>query len=477
MKKLILSSILALSFVVPSAAQTDTLDFVGPLRFTYTPVGANDKPILTSDLDGIYIKSISASGSIVAQLSDNTESTFILDVGDGVLDSASFVASTQTLTLTLADTTEIDVDLSGLTTLAEVNTAIASEVADWAEDGNTDLIPSSKLAASGTDGQVLTRTATSQAWETPTGGGGGGGGLSSVSTNATLEGDGTIGDPLGVADEGVDTDQLADDAVDTDQIADDAVTQAKLANNSVHAAQIGANAVDSSEIASDAVGTNELEDDAVTNAKLADDSVHNVQLASNSVRADEIQANAVGTSELVGDVTERLCPDPSGGTSGQVCARNAAGDAYELVTQSGGGGGGTDDQTASEVPVTATGFSGNLGATDTDVQTALDTIDGFTLGGGGGGAGTSEQRIESVTFADVDNITSTATTLTLAATTPIAVEFGDGTAEMLTGTGGETTFTIADSGVYMFEFSVRSTRQTATAPRHSLRSSWTATTQ
>ena len=62
MKKLILSLILALSFVVPSAAQTDTLDFVGPLRFTYTPTGANDKPILTSDLDGIYIKSISASG-------------------------------------------------------------------------------------------------------------------------------------------------------------------------------------------------------------------------------------------------------------------------------------------------------------------------------------------------------------------------------------------------------------------------------
>ena len=75
-------------------------------------------------------------------------------------------------------------------------------------------------------------------------------------------------------------------------------------------------------------------------------------------------------------------------TSGQVCARSTPlEDAYELVTQSGGGGGGTDDQTAAEVPVTATGFSGNLGSTDTDVQTALDTIDGFTLGGGGGSHG------------------------------------------------------------------------------------------
>ena len=73
-------------------------------------------------------------------------------------------------------------------------------------------------------------------------------------------------------------------------------------------------------------------------------------------------------------------------------------------------------------------------------------------GGGGGGAGTSEQRVESVSFADVDDITSTPETLTLIATTPVAVEFGDGAAEMLTGTGGETTFTIADAGVYLFEF-------------------------
>ena len=55
--------------------------------------------------------------------------------------------------------------------------------------------------------------------------GGGGGGLSAVTSDATLDGDGTTGDPLGVADGGVGTTQLADDAV----------TQAKLANNSVHA--------------------------------------------------------------------------------------------------------------------------------------------------------------------------------------------------------------------------------------------------
>jgi len=43
---------------------------------------------------------------------------------------------------------------------------------------------------------------------------------------------------------------------------------------------------------------------------------------------------------------------------------------------SGGGGG-----TSSEVVVDASGFTGNLGVTDTDLQTALDTIDAVALGG------------------------------------------------------------------------------------------------
>ena len=47
-----------------------------------------------------------------------------------------------------------------------------------------------------------------------------------------------------------------------------------------------------------------------------------------------------------------------------------------------------------------------------------------TDGAGGGGQG--EQRVESVTFADEDNITTTQRSLTLSGTTPIAVEFGEG---------------------------------------------------
>ena len=61
----------------------------------------------------------------------------------------------------------------------------------------------------------------------------------------------------------------------------------------------------------------------------------------------------------------------------------------EVLTSDGDGGAaweaatGTDDQTAAEVPVTATGFTGNLSVTDDDVQTALGTIDGLDLGGDG----------------------------------------------------------------------------------------------
>ena len=277
---------------------------------------------------------------------------------------------------------------------------------------------------------------------------GGGGGLSSVSSNATLDGDGTAADPLGVADEGVDTAQLADDAV----------TQAKLANNSVHAAQIGANAVGSSEISASAVGTSELADNGVTEAKIADSAVGFQQLAANSVRVDEIQANAVGHSEMqdaaVGvaelrdDAADRLCPDPTSGTNGQVCATN--GTAYELVDQSGGGGGGgTDDQTAAEVPVTATGFTGNLSATDTDVQTALDTIDGFTLGGGGGGGtGTASVVAFKCALTDIASASYSSDTQILECEATPSINEGVFVVEDASGTDTTDRVVIPEDGLY-----------------------------
>ena len=85
--------------------------------------------------------------------------------------------------------------------------------------------------------------------------------------------------------------------------------------------------------------------------------------------------------------------------AGRILEADGAGD-VRWADQSAGGGG--DDQVAAEVPVG--GFTGNLSGTDTDVQTALDTIDGFTLAGGGGGG--AEVDAVDVTYAQATRVLS-----------------------------------------------------------------------
>ena len=79
--------------------------------------------------------------------------------------------------------------------------------------------------------------------------------------------------------------------------------------------------------------------------------------------------------EILDDLHNRVCPEASEGTDGQVCARNTAGTAYELVD--GGAGGGT----AATTTVDTTDFAGNLSSTDDDVQEALNTLDDLALSG------------------------------------------------------------------------------------------------
>ena len=124
------------------------------------------------------------------------------------------------------------------------------------------------------------------------------GGLSAVTSDATLDGTGVSGSPLGIADGGV----------STAQVSDDAITGAKLADNSVGAGQISTNAVGSSEIAAGAVGNSELAADSVTGAKIASGAVGASQLGNDAVETDKLQddavtaskiaANAVGSSEI-----------------------------------------------------------------------------------------------------------------------------------------------------------------------------------
>ena len=82
----------------------------------------------------------------------------------------------------------------GLST-SQVQALVRAGVLDWAETGNTDLIPASKLASGGSTGQVLKRTATSQEWAADAGGSRpGGGGRTDSRPHQRLCGDGRQAD-------------------------------------------------------------------------------------------------------------------------------------------------------------------------------------------------------------------------------------------------------------------------------------------
>ena len=84
-------------------------------------------------------------------------------------------------------------------------------------------------------------------------------GLQSVATDATLGGDGTAANPLGVAPAAITSTYLADGAVTTGKIVDGAVTSGKIADNAVGATKLADNSV----------GTPKLVDGSVTSAKIA----------------------------------------------------------------------------------------------------------------------------------------------------------------------------------------------------------------
>ncbi len=102
-----------------------------PLRFDYIPKGAGDKPILATDLDGNYVKSVAhANQAITVTLQDgqNEQRTLSIPVG-ATLTGASYSTDTETLTLTLSESEPVTADLSGLTTSSEVATAISAAIA------------------------------------------------------------------------------------------------------------------------------------------------------------------------------------------------------------------------------------------------------------------------------------------------------------------------------------------------------------
>ena len=93
-------------------------------------------------------------------------------------------------------------------------------------------VTTDKLSAAGsTAGQVLTSDGTSVSRQDPAGGGASG--LAAVAHNSTLQGSGTAGAPLGLADYSVTTAKLSGNAVTVQKLADDAVGSAKIIDGSV----------------------------------------------------------------------------------------------------------------------------------------------------------------------------------------------------------------------------------------------------
>ena len=213
---------------------------------------------------------------------------------------------------------------------------LAVETAKIDDDAVTEdkIVDNLIIPIGGTVGQVLSKvdsTDRNVQWVTPSTGGGGGG-LTSVSSDATLDGTGIATDPLGIADGGVDTDQLAfhavtnvklandavlhrnmaansvgtpeiqSDAVTEAKVADDAITEDKVADNSIATAKIHNNAITHTKMADDSVGTNEIIDDSIENAHLADNSVHHAQMADNSVDTTEL-INLAVTAAKIADET------------------------------------------------------------------------------------------------------------------------------------------------------------------------------
>ena len=170
---------------------------------------------------------------------------------------------------------------------------------------------------------------------------------STITTSAPVSGDGSVSDPVTIADGAINADQLATDSVNTAEIVGSAVRNNELANNAVSSAKIADGAVTLGKIADGAVATNQIVDDSVTNAKMADDSVGTAHIVDLAVTVNKL-SSGTATDGFVATA------DGSGGV------------AYEAAAA--GGGSGTVSTSA---PVSGDGSSGDPvtvadGAIDSD---------------------------------------------------------------------------------------------------------------
>lgn len=127
-------------------------------------------------------------------------------------------------------------------------------------------------------------------------------GNQSVNSNATITGNGTVSNPLGIADNGVNSAKILDGSVATSDLANNAVTSLKIADGTIATA----------DVANSAVTTDKLGDLAVNAAKLQNSAVTSDKLATNSVTEAKIAAGAVTGAKIA----------QGGATSGQALKWN-----------------------------------------------------------------------------------------------------------------------------------------------------------
>ena len=185
----------------------------------------------------------------------------------------------------------------------------------------------------GEDGDWYLRTSNGQWYEKVSGAwvsrytdmlGQAGSGLSAVTTTVALAGDGTSGDPLDIADDGVTTAKLADDAVTGAKIADDTIhggalidgtiATVKIGDSQVTGAKLSSSAVSTGKISDGAVTTVKLDNEAVTTAKIDDGAVTTAKLADSAVTQNKLAEFSVVTNKLANlQVTSaKLAADAAG---------------------------------------------------------------------------------------------------------------------------------------------------------------------
>ena len=195
---------------------------------------------------------------------------------------------------------------------------------------------------------------------------------SAVNTDATINGNGTTGSPLSLADNAVATAKINDGAVTTTKINNDAVTTGKIANGAVTTDKIGSSAVTDVKIGTSAVTTAKINNAAVTTDKINDGAVTEAKLADNAVATAKIEDKAVTAAKI-----------SPGATNGHVLTVSGTDAVWAAPAGGGGGGSGKVLVDANNVTLgTIVGFSNRASVTVITsggyvVDITLELVNGF----------------------------------------------------------------------------------------------------